>query len=101
MTSIIRAILFKEFPPPPDIGRSVRFDVSDPDVRYSQGPIPTRILGYVRSRGEPLTAKEIAQGIDCTTSCVYVNLKNLVNQRSLDVISVAGSHPEYVLARKK
>lgn len=101
MSSILRTILFKEIPKPPNIGRTIKFDVSDPDIRFATGTMHERVLGYLKTRDEPLTAKEIALGIGSTTSRVYVQLKRLVSDRTLSVISVEGFHPEYIIRQRR
>ena len=101
MTSILRTILFKEIPKPPSIGRMVKFDASDPDIRFATGSMHERVVGYLREKNEPMTAKEIAQGVGSTTSRVYVQLKRLVADRELEVISMEGFHPEYVPRQRK
>jgi hypothetical protein len=101
MTSILSTLLFKHIPPQTNVGRSIKFDASDPDIRFASGPMHDRVLGYLMLRDEPLTAKEIAQGIGSTTSRVYVPLKRLVTDRVLEIISVEGFHPEYVIRQRR
>lgn len=79
------------------MGRSIKFDVSDIDIRFSTGTMHERVVGYLLLRGEPLTAKEIALGIGSTTSRVYAQLKRLLSERIVEAISVDGFHPEYVV----
>jgi hypothetical protein len=95
MTSIIRAVLFKEVPKPSSLGRSIKFEESDPDIRFSTGTMHERVMGYLKERDEPLSAKDIATGIGSTTSRVYVQLKRLAANRFIEVINVDGFHPEY------
>ncbi len=101
MPSMLRTLLFKEIPKPPNIGRAIRFDASEPDIRFATGPMHARVIGYLKARGEPLTAKEIAQGIGSSTSRVYVQLKRLVSDHTLSVISVEGFHPEYIVRQPR
>ena len=56
-----------------------------------------RVIGYLAARNEPLTAKDIALGISSNTSRVYAQLKKLVGEGVLDVVSHNGFHPEYVI----
>lgn len=60
-----------------------------------------RVVGYLAARGEPLTAKEIAQGIGSNTSRVYAQLKRLLADNAIQVISGAGFHPEYLVGTKR
>lgn len=97
MTSIIRAVLFKEVPKPSTLGRSIKFDETEPDIRFSTGKMHERVMEYLKERDEPLTAKDIALGIGSTTSRVYVQLKRLASGRLIEVINVDGFHPEYTI----
>ena len=101
MTSILRTILFKEIPKPLNASRTIKFDISEPDIRFATGSMHDRVMRYLTEQDEPLTAKEIAQGIGSTTSRVYVQLKRMVSDRTLAVINVEGFHPEYIMRQHR
>ena len=101
MSSILKTILFNEVPKPSNVSRSIKFDVSDIDIRFSTGTMRERVVGYLSVSREPLTAKEIASGIGSTTSRVYVQLKRLLSDRVIEAISVEGFHPEYEIRQSK
>lgn len=97
MSSMISTLLFKQIPEQHNPGRFIKFDKTDPDIRFSTGTMRERVLGYLESRDEPLTAKDIALGISSNTSRVYAQLKKLVGEGVLDVFAHNGFHPEYVI----
>lgn len=97
MSSIVSTILFKKIPQQQSAGRFIKFDKTDPDIRFSTGTMRERVIGYLAARNEPLTAKDIALGISSNTSRVYAQLKKLVGEGVLDVVSHNGFHPEYVI----
>ena len=97
MASIVSTILFKKIPEHQNPGRFIKFDKTDPDIRFSTGTMRERVIGYLEARSEPLTAKDIALGISSNTSRVYAQLKKLVGEGTLDVYSHNGFHPEYVI----
>jgi len=96
MASIISTVLFKQIPTQHNPGRFIKFDKTDPDIRFSTGTMRERVIGYLEARDEPLTAKDIALGISSNTSRVYAQLKKLVAEGVLDVVSHNGFHPEYI-----
>ena len=98
MASIISTLLFKQIPVQHNPGRFIKFDKTDPDIRFSTGTMRERVIGYLEARDEPLTAKDIALGISSNTSRVYAQLKKLVGEGVLDVFSHNGFHPEYVIS---
>lgn len=97
MNSIVSTILFKKIPEQNIPGRFIKFDKTDPDIRFSTGTMRERVLGYLEVRDEPLTAKDIALGISSNTSRVYAQLKKLVGEGVLEVFAHNGFHPEYVI----
>lgn len=101
MSSMISTLLFKRFPEQSNQGRFIKFDKTDPDIRFSTGTMRERVLGYLEARGEPLTAKDIALGISSNTSRVYAQLKKLVSEGVLDVSAHNGFHPDYVIRSHK
>ena len=101
MSSMLRTLLFKQIPKTPNVGRTIKFDASEPDIRFATGSMHERVVGYLKARNEPLTAKEIAQGIGSTTSAVYAQLRRLLSDRTLSMISVEGFHPEYVIRQHR
>lgn len=101
MSSMVRTLLFKEIQKPPNVGRTIKFDASEPDIRFATGSMHERVVGYLTARNEPLTAKEIAQGIGSSTSAVYAQLRRLLSDHTLSIISVDGFHPEYVIRQHR
>lgn len=99
MTSIVSTILFKRIPQTDAHGRFVEFDKSDPDLRFVDGTMRERILGYLQERDEPLTAKDIAQGISSHTNRVFVQLKKLVLDESVELLNLPGLQPEYQIRK--
>ena len=97
MASIISTVLFKKIPEQNTPGRFIKFDKTEPDIRFATGTMRERVIGYLQARNEPLTAKDIALGISSNTSRVYTQLKKLVEEGVLEVFSHNGFHPEYIL----
>lgn len=95
MSKSLLALLLHEKPPTPLNGRAVRFGTSEPDINFSTGPMPERVLALLQASGEPLTAKQIAAGIASTSSRVMATLKVLQGSRKVLQIKVDGCTAEY------
>ena len=62
------------------------------------GPLDERIATFMRMRGYPMTAREIAAGIASNASQVNKGLKIMLSRAEVVVIDIPGSVREYALA---
>lgn len=97
MQKSMLATLLLDKPPKPPKGRSVRFGTSEPDINFTTGPMPDRVLALLKSAGEPLTAKQIAVGIGSNASRVTATLKSLMSDGKVEQIKIIGCTAEYAL----
>lgn len=97
MKSLICHLLFDTVEQPARAGRLVRFDEDDVDIMVSTGPMHERISTMMRSRGYPMTAREIASRIGSNPSRVSKGLKSLVDDGSVEVINIPGAVRKYML----
>ena len=98
MKSILTQLLFEPVPQPIKRGRSVRFDVDEPDIMVATGPLDERITTLMRLRGYPMTAREIATAIGSNASQVNRGLRVLFNEGLVEVVDIPGSVKEYALS---
>lgn len=94
---MLSQLLLQPVPQPSVRGRLVKFDLEEPEISLSTGPLDERIAGLMRQRGYPMTAREIAAGIGSNASQVHRGLKLLIAARRVEVIEISGSVREYVL----
>ena len=97
MKSLISQLLFDPVQQPVKPGRQVRFDEDDVDIMASTGPMDERITTMMRTRGYPMTAREIATRIGSNPSRVTKGLHVLVESGHVEVIDIPGSVREYML----
>lgn len=98
MTTMLKSLLFKSEMPMPFLGipgRKILFDVVQPDIHIVTGPVPERIVNYLKAKGEPATAIEIVRGIASSVSKVNAHLKTLVEDGWVLKIAVPGCVTEY------
>ena len=84
-------------PPQPAKGRSVRFGTSEPDINFTTGPMPDRVVSLLQAAGEPLTAKQNATGIASNSSRVAATLKTLMGSGRVEQIKIIGCTAEYAV----
>ncbi|MBU3656598.1 MAG: hypothetical protein FGM35_01005 [Rhodocyclaceae bacterium] len=97
MKSMLTQLLFEPVPAPPQRGRSVRFDVDEPQIMVATGPLDERIATFMRLRGYPMTAREISAGIGSNPSQVNKGLHTLIGRGVVEAVEIPGSVKEYVL----
>lgn len=100
MKSLLSRLLFETAQPPTSKGRTIRFDVDEPDIQVATGPLDERIALLLQTRAFPMTVREIAAGIASNASQVNKGLKVLVSKGRVDLIETPGSVKEYVLKRQ-
>lgn len=97
MASILEQLLLKKVPQPTFKGRVVRFGLEEPDIQLATGPMPERILAYLKRNQCPATAKEIVQGIASNNSRVTRILQTLIKEQKIKCIKIEGCVTEYEL----
>jgi hypothetical protein len=97
MKSILSRLLFEPVQVPVSRGRQVKFDAEDPDIMVSTGPLDERIAIFMRLRGYPMTAREIAAGIASNASQVNRGLRTMIAEGQVEVIDIIGSVRECAL----
>lgn len=99
MKSLLSRLLFETAQPPTSKGRTIRFDVDEPDIRVATGPLDERIALLLQSRAFPMTVREIAAGIASNASQVNKGLKILLAKGRVEIIEMPGSVKEYALRK--
>lgn len=97
MKSIVSQLLFASVLPPTTRGRRVRFDVDEPDIILATGPLDERITTLLHRRGYPMSAREIAAGINSNTAQVNKGLRVLMGHGHIESVHVPGGLREYFL----
>ena len=97
MKSIVSQLLFASIPPPTSRGRRVRFDIDEPDIILATGPLDERITTLLNRRGYPMSAREIAAGINSNTAQVNKGLRVLMGRGHIEAVHVPGGLREYIL----
>lgn len=95
--SFLSTLLFDPIPSPPQRGRTVRFDIEEPDILLSTGPLGERISTLMRVRGYPMAGRKIAVGIGTNASQVNKGLRLLLAQERIEVVEIPGNMKEYAL----
>ena len=97
MKSMLSQLLFDPIPAPPKCGRTVRFDIDEPDILLSTGSLEQRISTLMQAHGYPMTGREIAAGIGSNTSQVNRGLRVLIAHGQIEALNIPGSVKEYAL----
>lgn len=80
-------------------GRLVRFDVTEPDPRFSTGPVQTRVLRYLTEYPQPITLGKLAAVVDTRCERVQVKLKHLMDAGKVIAHDIDDDITEYTLAQ--
>lgn len=78
-------------------GRLVRFNVTEPDPRFSTGPVQTRVLRYLSEHPQPTTVGKLAAAVSTRNERVVVTLKHLLADDRVIAIQVDEQTVEYTL----
>jgi len=81
----------------PKNGRVIRFDVPEPDIRFSTGPVQKRVLCYMSEYTRPLTVSQLAAAVSTRNERVVVTLKHLLADDKVTAIQVDEQTVEYTL----
>lgn len=98
MASILSSLLFKPTEQDHPDGRVIRFDQREANIHFVTGSMEERVLSFVAHEDCPVSAREIAQGINSNPSRVTQTLSRLLLEKRVSKIKVDGCVTQYCLS---
>lgn len=81
----------------PAPGRLVRFDMAEPDPRFTSGPVQARVLRYMQEYRQPISVAKLAHVVDTRGERVLPSLKRLMSLGQITELQIDEDTTEYVL----
>lgn len=99
MTSILSSLLFKQEGQEHPGGRVIRFDQREVNINFATGSMEDRVLSFMKHEDCPLSAREIAAGINSNVSRITQTLSRLIVDKKVNRIKLDGCVAQYCLTQ--
>lgn len=98
MSSILSRLLFRPVEKDHPDGRVIRFDQREANIHFVTGSMEERVISFMVHEDCPISAREIAQGINSNPSRVTQTLSRLMLEKRVTKIKLDGCVTQYCLS---